>query len=1019
MLIAKNLKIIKKNYSIGDCLKKKSLWAVFLAAFIVIGLFFVSNADFGIVEGTSTYIIYGYIHDPTGTPISGAYAYLINSMGSSFGSGQWSSPSGFYYLSAPPGTYRLVVSSQSGATYSEANILLESDIYKNVTLVSGFKISGYVLDSSGNGVAGASTSISNQTWSVPSVTTDSSGYYSVYAPTGVYTFIIWPPLNSNLVNHESSVVVNSDMTKDVTLVSGYKISGYVRYPSGETVSGVSTRLTSSTGASYSSGRWSGSSGFYSLAAPAGTYQLTARGLSGTNIIYSETEIELSNDLTKDIVLIGVSISPSSSTMNVGQNFPFTASASGGSETYSIYEWYVNGVANSAQTNPTFNFSPISTGAYTISAVVIDNSGAKSTRSTVSLVMVNSALVAPDISASNVMLDQSQTSVLSSTGVLTGTLPYFYQWYSKAPNETSYSPIEGATLPTYSFETSSSTTVGVWKFVLNVTDSATIPVTVSSAEAQVTVNPPPTVAVSPPTAVLNVGSSVILNALASGGSGSLSYQWFIDNVAVGTNSSSYAYTATSGLHTIYVRVTDSANPPLMAISPLVTVTVNPALAAPTISASKTAIVQGQTTSLTSTAVSTGTSPYTYQWLVKPAGEAYSPIIGATLPDFSFATSESTVAGIWTFMLQVTDSATTPVTVTSQEIAVALYPVPKVEVVPKSVALNAGQSQLFTAVPRDGSGTYTGYQWYVNGSVQTGQTGQTFNHLFDLSGSYSVAVKVTDSLGATSDLSAQVTVTVNPALAAPTLTPSLPTVFQGRNTSLTTLVNTGTPAYTYKWYQLAPNTNSYSLLTGVVSSNYTFATSLSSSTGLWSFKVEITDATGATVNSTEVSVMLNPALTITVSPATVTLNTGQSQLFTASPTGGSGVYTSYQWYVNGIAQTGQTGATFNYSPATTGTYTITATVTDSSGQASPQSTTATTTVTTSPTPTPTPTTSPTPTPTPDPTPTPTSQSPTASPYQTEIPQQNDLNNETYIFLIFAVIIAIIVVVALALVSKRRNR
>ena len=49
----------------------------------------------------------------------------------------------------------------------------------------------------------------------------------------------------------------------------------------------------------------------------------------------------------------------------------------------------------------------------------------------------------------------------------------------------------------------------------------------------------------------------------------------------------------------------------------------------------------------------------------------------------------------------------------------------------------------------------------------------------------------------------------------------------------------------------------------------------------------------------------------------------------PSGGSGPYMGYQWYVDGTAQSGQTASTFNYSPASAGTYSITVMVTNSSG------------------------------------------------------------------------------------------
>ncbi len=1010
-------------------MKKRSFSAVFLAALIISGLIFIAFANFSAAESGSTlYIISGYVHGSSGNLVSGAYTYLVNSTGSSFNSGRWADSSGFYYMSAPAGTYRLVVKGPvgSGTSYSEANIELNSDITKNVTLVQGFKISGYILDSSGNHIAGASTNIYNSSWSVPAVTTDSSGYYEVYAPAGTYTFIIWPPQNSNKINYEDKAfTVSSDMTKDITLVSGFKVSGYIRFPSGEAVTGVSTSLTHANGTAYSSGHWSDSLGHYNLAAPAGTYRLRVWGLSGTTTSYAESNIELNSDITKNVVITTVSILPTSATLDVGQAKLFNATPTGGSGTYTIYEWRVNGSIKSAQSSPTFSFTPATAGTYVVTAIITDSEGATSARSTVVSVRVNSALVAPNVSASKTMIDQSQTTVLSATTVTTGTSPYAYRWYSKAPGESSYSLINGANSLSYSFVTSSSTVVGVWSFVLNVTDTASTSVTVSSAEALVTVNPPPTVTVSPSAAILDDGSSKTFTAVASGGSGSLSYQWFLDNDEVGDNSASYTYTATIDAHTIYVKVTDSASPPLHATSDIVPVTVNPALVAPDASASKDIIDQGQTATLTSTAASAGTPPYTYQWVAKAPNGSVSPISGATSSAYDFVTSNTTAVGVWTFVLDVTDSASTPVTVTSPEVFITVNAAPTATVSPRPAALNVGQTKVFTATPSNGSGAYTGYQWYVNGAAQEDQIGSTFNYSFASAGSYSITATVTDSLGVTSAQSPASIVTVNLALAAPILNCNNNIVSQGQTSTFVVAITTGTPTYTYNWYSKAPSDSSYSTINGATSGTYSFTTSLSTAVGVWSFKVQVTDATGAVADSAEVSVKVNPALTVSVTPGTVTLDVGQSQLFTATPSGGSGIYTTYQWFVNGSAQQG-TGATFSYSPSTAGTHLITATVTDNSGATSQRSTSVTATATTTPTPTPTASTT---TPTPTLTSTPTSTTPiatstptvTITPTSSALPSatantQQGTNIGTYIGAAIAVVSIVVVAAAAFMFIKR---
>ena len=126
-----------------------------------------------------------------------------------------------------------------------------------------------------------------------------------------------------------------------------------------------------------------------------------------------------------------------------------------------------------------------------------------------------------------------------------------------------------------------------------------------------------------------------------------------------------------------------------------------------------------------------------------------------------------------------------------------------------------------------------------------------------------------------------------------------------------------------------------ITGATSSSYSFVTSGSAATGTWSFELQVTDAVSAVVTSSPVSVLVNAVPTVTVSPASWIMDVGQSKTFTASASGGSGSYASYQWYVGGTAQSGATSSTFSYVPGSVGSYSITVTVTDSLGTTSAQS------------------------------------------------------------------------------------
>ena len=172
--------------------------------------------------------------------------------------------------------------------------------------------------------------------------------------------------------------------------------------------------------------------------------------------------------------------------------------------------------------------------------------------------------------------------------------------------------------------------------------------------------------------------------------------------------------------------------------------NSAIIAPTISASAITVDQSQTSSLTSTLISTGTSPYSYQWLEQvPGEESYVAVNDATSSSYSFATSTSTDIGTYSFELQVTDSASSAVI--SGAIAITVNAAPIVSLSPDSYSTNLGQSGTFTASASGGSGTYTSYQWYVGyDEVQSGIS-NSFTFSSSYAGSYSITVTVTDSLG----------------------------------------------------------------------------------------------------------------------------------------------------------------------------------------------------------------------------------------------------------------------------------
>ena len=173
--------------------------------------------------------------------------------------------------------------------------------------------------------------------------------------------------------------------------------------------------------------------------------------------------------------------------------------------------------------------------------------------------------APTIWASAGTINQGQASFLSQlTGASGGTLPYNYQWF-KALNGGTFSPIADANEADHVFSPTTSTATGTWSFKLDLTDSSSVPVTVTSNTVDVIVNSAldtPEVTATP-NAVSQSQVSTLTSTAVNTGTPPYIYQWFqkapgSDYVTVGDNSASYIFPGTTaiGTWTFFLRVTDN-------------------------------------------------------------------------------------------------------------------------------------------------------------------------------------------------------------------------------------------------------------------------------------------------------------------------------------------------------------------------------------------------------------------------------------------------------------------------------
>ncbi len=161
-----------------------------------------------------------------------------------------------------------------------------------------YEISGFILNANGTGLGGAEI-IFGVPNIVPSVYTDYSGHYVISAPAGTYNINVWPPFDSNYLSYgETGFTVNSNIAKNITLTTGYKISGYLTDSSGAPIRGALVSLNQ-----YHCGWYSKTDGRYFVTAPAGTYTLKIQPKTGPSFtIYTEANFAVNQDIQRNFVL---------------------------------------------------------------------------------------------------------------------------------------------------------------------------------------------------------------------------------------------------------------------------------------------------------------------------------------------------------------------------------------------------------------------------------------------------------------------------------------------------------------------------------------------------------------------------------------------------------------------------------------------------------------------------------------------------------------------------------------------
>lgn len=349
--------------------------------------------------------------------------------------------------------------------------------------------------------------------------------------------------------------------------------------------------------------------------------------------------------------------------------------------------------------------------------------------------ISVTLTAPSV----VCFGQTATITANVSG---GISPYAYSWNTGQTSQT-ITNVSGGT------------------YIVTVTGAGSG--CVGTASVNITQNPQIIVNTSPNNSI-SCATTATISASASGGTGTLNYQWSNGATTPSTivNTGTYIITVTdalgcTGTNTISVTASNSTL--------LASINQPPVLC------------NGATTTL-NTSASGGFGGYTYSWS-------------------NGSNTISTVVGAGNYCVTVTDAAGC---IISACMTVTQNPPLTVSVSSPPTVCN-GASTGLSAFPSGGQAPYA-YSW------STGQLSQSINAA---AGNYTVTI--TDAIGCTS--SASVSVTQASALnAAPTSVAA--TCFGGNTGSASANASGGTPAYYYSW---APYGGSSATASGLMAGTFT--------------------------------------------------------------------------------------------------------------------------------------------------------------------------------------------------------
>jgi hypothetical protein len=421
-----------------------------------------------------------------------------------------------------------------------------------------------------------------------------------------------------------------------------------------------------------------------VSADAANYSVVVTGTCGS--ITSANAALIVNPLTT------ITSQPQATTQCLGANATFTVSATG---TGAIsYQWKKGGVNIPSATNSNLTLSNLVPGDAANYTVEVTASCGTVTSNNATLSLNNPVNITTQPSALTQCAGTNALFNVSATG--TGTLSY--QWRKAGIN------IPGATNASLTLNNINASDAALYAVNVN-----NVCGTLTSANANLTINPITTITTQPSAQALCVGLNANFSVVAAG-TGSLTYQWRKDgNNIVGANNANLTIGP--------LAVVDAGNYTVVVTGDCGTVTSQAAVL--TINQPVSISMQGQPQSITQcegtnatfTVNATGTGALTYQWQ-----KAGMNIPGATQTTLALNAISFADAGNYTVLVTNTCNANT-----SAAAQLVVNPLTQVTIQPQSAIICEG-STLMLSGSAIGTGTIT-YQWQKDGINIQSETNDT--------------------------------------------------------------------------------------------------------------------------------------------------------------------------------------------------------------------------------------------------------------------------------------------------------